>query len=157
MYPKTNQLATISASGTATSDLFMLHDVSVDEEKQLTRLTLAEALATEHVAHQGAPAGSLDSNQTMTATHLMAGIITSGVGAVSLTLPAGADLDSSWDIDSSYAIDWSLIKTDTVGAATLVAGTNHTIVGSAVVALSTSGSFRTRRSDTNTYITYRLA
>jgi hypothetical protein len=53
--------------------------------------------------------------------------------------------------------DWSIINTGTSsGAVTLLAGTAHTIVGAAVVAIGTSAGFRTRKTAANTYVTYRI-
>ena len=42
------------------------------------------------------------------------------------------------------------------GAVTITAGTAHTYVGNTVIAISTTGSFRTRKTAANTYVTYRI-
>jgi hypothetical protein len=74
------------------------------------------------------------------------------------TLPLGADCDAeplfAGITNSSY--DWSIINLSGANAITLTANTGHTIVGNAVVAVSTSALWRTRKSAVNTFITYRL-
>lgn len=98
---------------------------------------------------------------TLTIAQLLTRLITtSGTTAISLTLPTGTLTDAGvtipvMPINSSF--DWNIVNTGTSsGAVTLVAGTGHTIVGSAVVAIGTSAGFRTRKTAANTYVTYRL-
>jgi hypothetical protein len=79
--------------------------------------------------------------------------------AVSLTLPTGTLMDGGiTGIANDEAFDWSIINTgSSAGAVTLLAGTAHTIVGNAVVAISTSGRFRSRRTAAATWVTYRIS
>lgn len=98
---------------------------------------------------------------TLTIAELLNTIITtSGTTAISLTLPTGTLADAgitlpSLPIDSYF--DWHIINTGTsAGAVTLLAGTTHTIVGNAVVAISASAHFRTRKTAANTFVTYRI-
>jgi len=39
----------------------------------------------------------------------------------------------------------------------MAAGTAHTYVGNATVAITTSATFRTRKTAANTYVTYRIS
>lgn len=106
-----------------------------------------------------------NSAATLTAAELLTYIITSApTAAINLTLPTGTLTDTAIQGASvvspnNTAFDWSIINTSsTVGATvTLLAGTAHTIVGSATVAIGTSARFRTRKTATNTFVTYRLA
>jgi len=96
---------------------------------------------------------------TLTIAELLTGIIDTGAGsAFSLTLPTGTLVDAG--VVAGLAVDnafeWSLINRGG-GTVTVLAGTNHTISGSAAVGISSSGLFRTRKTATNTYVTYRVA
>ena len=98
---------------------------------------------------------------TLTIANLLTQIITStSATAVSLTLPTGTLSDAGVSGGTSAvntSFDWSIINTGSaVGDVTLVAGTGHTIVGSVTVTVGTSGSFRSRKTATNTFVTYRV-
>jgi hypothetical protein len=98
---------------------------------------------------------------TLTIANLLTQIITStSATAVALTLPTGTLSDAGVSGGTSAvntSFDWSIINTGSaVGDVTLVAGTAHTIVGSATVAVGTSGKFRSRKTATNTFVTYRV-
>jgi hypothetical protein len=100
---------------------------------------------------------AVNATATLTAANLLKGLITSTTAAaVTGTLPTGALLDaaSKFAIDESF--EWSVINTGATNAFTVAAGTNHTIVGSATVALSSSGTFRTRKTAAGTFVTYRV-
>jgi hypothetical protein len=107
---------------------------------------------------QPAPA-EIDATATLTAANIRGGIITSDTtaAAVDLTLPTGTDMDTAFSgAYVNQAVMWSVINTGT-NAAELLAGTDHTIVGGAVVAAGTSGRFATRRTAANTWVVYRLS
>ena len=98
---------------------------------------------------------------TLTITELLTGIVTtSGTAAVALTLPTGTLTDAgvtgpALPVNGSF--DWFIVNTATsLGAVTLAAGTAHTIVGSATVAIGNSAQLRTRKIAANTFVTYRL-
>lgn len=94
---------------------------------------------------------------TLTSANLLGGIITSTTAAaVTGTLPTGALLDAASDFAIDEAFDWVVINTGATNAFTIAAGTGHTIVGSATVALSSSGNFRTRKTAASTFVTYRI-
>lgn len=109
---------------------------------------------------QGAPTAKTG-DATLTIAELRNRIITATKAtAVAFTLPTGTLTDAGLnsggaDIGSSF--DWEIINLGSVdGATTLNAGTGHTIVGNAVVAISTTGVFRTRKTAANTFVTYRV-
>ncbi len=105
---------------------------------------------------QGAPA-TLDATGTLTAAQLLSRLITSSTAAaVGATLPTGTLLDAASNILVDESFDWHVINTGAANAFTILAGTGHTIVGSAVVALSTSAQFRSRKTAANTFVTYRV-
>lgn len=78
-------------------------------------------------------------------------------GNVTYTLPTGSDMESgsppSFDNDS---FDWEIINLATTAGdtITIAANTNHTIVGNPVIAINSSCAFRSRRTSTNTWVTY---
>jgi hypothetical protein len=98
---------------------------------------------------------------TLTIANLLTQIITStSATAVSLTLPTGTLSDAGVSGGTSAvntSFDYSIINLGSaVGDVTMVAGTAHTIVGSATVAVGTSGRFRCRKTATNTFVSYRI-
>lgn len=105
---------------------------------------------------QAAPA-AVNSTATLTAAQLLGGLITSTTAAAVVgTLPTGTLLDAAADLATDEAFDWSVINTGATNAFTVAAGAGHTVVGNMVVALSTTGRFRSRKTAANTFVTYRL-
>jgi len=99
---------------------------------------------------------AVNTTATLTAAQLLAGIITSTTAAaVTGTLPTGTLMDGASDFSIDDAFDWTVINTGATNAFTVAAGTGHTIVGSATVALSSAATFRTRKTAANTFVTYR--
>ncbi len=98
---------------------------------------------------------------TLTIAELLTGLITcTSTSAVALTVPTGTLTDAGLAAGSlkvGQSFDWAVINLgSSSGAMTLTAGTDHTIVGNPVVAISTTGQFRTKKTATNTFITYRI-
>lgn len=99
-------------------------------------------------------------NATLTIAELLTGIVTAtSASAVALTLPTGTLSDAGFaSLSNNLAVEWSVINLgSSSGAVTMTAGTDHTYVGNATVAISTSAIFRSRRSASNTWISYRIA
>ena len=101
-------------------------------------------------------------NFTATVANLLGGIITvTSASAVALTLPTGTLTDAGVLAGAgatNISFDWSVINLgSSTGAVTMTAGTAHTYVGNATVAISTSARFRTRKTAANTYVTYRIS
>lgn len=106
---------------------------------------------------QGAP-GVLNATGTLTAAMIAAGIVTSTTAAaVTATLDTGAVMDAALEMDIGESFDWSAIATGANAFTVTPAAAGHTVVGSGVVATTTSGSFRTRKTAADTFVTYRLA
>jgi hypothetical protein len=99
-----------------------------------------------------------DSTATITVAQIATRIITSTTAAaVSMTLPTGTLTDIGFQTppnDASH--DWTVINTGATNAVTILAGVAHTVVGNMTVALSSSATFRTRKTASNTYVTYRI-
>lgn len=111
-------------------------------------------------APQGAPTAKT-ADATLTIAELLTRIVTATkASAVALTLPTGTLTDAGFQGGAApvgSAFDWSVINLgSSSGAVTMTAGTDHTYVGAAVVAISTSAQFRTRKTAANTYVTYRI-
>lgn len=111
---------------------------------------------------QSAPTAKTTTTITLTIAELLTRLITSTqTAAVAMTLPTGTLTDAGFGngalaVGSSF--DWSIINLgSSSGAVTVGAGTDHTVVGNMVVAISTTGQFRTRKTAANTYVTYRIA
>ena len=96
----------------------------------------------------------------LTMTHLVNVIYQlTQTAAVLLPLPTGTLTDSSAStIGIDQSVDWSVINTgSSLGAATVPANTAHTLTGSGLAAIGTSGRFRTTLSATNVAVTYRIS
>jgi hypothetical protein len=107
---------------------------------------------------QGTVTSKADAAPTLTIAEIMTRIITGApTAARNYTLPTGTLMDGGIvdDAIGDY-IDWTIINLSATHEITVVASTGHTIVGNAVVAVSTSAGFRSKKSAANTYITYRL-
>jgi hypothetical protein len=113
------------------------------------------------VANQGAPT-SQNTTATLTTAQVMSGIVTSthATGAtITLTLPNGADMELASQFDVNEYFDWVVINNasgagDTVTIANAASGNN--VSGPAVIAISTSAIFRTRKTAADTFVTYRI-
>jgi len=111
--------------------------------------------------NQNAPV-AYDATSTLLIVDILSQIITTTSStAVSLTLPTGTLTDTGilgGTAAVNTAFEWSIINLGSaVGAITLVAGSNHTIVGSTAIAVGATARFKTRKTATNTFITYRIA
>jgi len=106
---------------------------------------------------QAAPV-AVNTTATLTVANIQTGLITSTTAAaVDMTLPTGTLMDGGFTgAFNNMAIMWSVINTGP-SAATLLAGVDHTIVGSAVVAAGTSGRFASRRTAATTWVSYRIS
>ena len=93
---------------------------------------------------------------TLTVADLKTAIITYTGTAATLTLPTGTLTEGGFGgIYTNMAFEWSVINTG-AGICTIGAGTAHTIVGSATVAIGASARFASRRTAANTFVSYRL-
>jgi trimeric autotransporter adhesin len=104
---------------------------------------------------------ALTATGTLTIAQIQGDLITvTSSAAVSLTLPTGTLTDAgvlSGTLQTNGCFDWFIINLgSTSGAVTMVAGTAHTYVGNATVAINTSAQFRTRKTAANTFVTYRI-
>lgn len=117
--------------------------------------------AAANYPEQPTPAAKT-ADATLIIAELLTRIVTvTSASAVALTLPTGTLSDSGvlgGALPIDRAIDWCVINLgSSSGAVTMTAGVGHTYVGNAVVAISTSARFRTRKTATNTFVTYRLS
>ncbi len=95
-----------------------------------------------------------------TVSSLISGIRTGIPTAdITLTLPTGVNMDSFFqNLQVSQSFEWSYINlVATTYTVTILGNTNHTLIGDMVVQPNTSARFLTRKSSTNTFITYRIA
>jgi hypothetical protein len=94
---------------------------------------------------------------TLTVADLKTRIITYTGTAATLTLPTGTLTEGGFaSIYTNMTFEWSVINTG-AGICTIGAGTAHTIVGSATVAIGASARFASRRTAANTFVSYRLS
>ncbi len=94
---------------------------------------------------------------TLTITELKTGIIEYTGAVATLTVPTGTLMEGGFNgIYTNMAFEWSVINTG-AGICTIGAGTAHTIVGSAAVAIGASARFVSRRTASLTFVSYRLS
>ena len=104
---------------------------------------------------------AIAASAALTIAQLLGAIVTtSGTAAITLTLPTGTLTEAGVTgptLPVNGCFDWAVINTATSsGAVTVAAGTGHTLVGGATVAIGTSAGFRTRKTAANTFVTYRV-
>jgi hypothetical protein len=107
---------------------------------------------------QPSPPTTISTARTLTFTDLQTFIVVSSATTGNFPLPTGTLMDTN--VQSAFTdmgFDWSFINTGASGSNTVTAGTAHTIVGSGAVAFGTSARFRSRRTGTNTWVTYRIS
>lgn len=116
---------------------------------------------TNFVKVQGAPVNSDTDPAPVSTTGMLGGLLTATPGgAIAYTLPTGTQMETAatW-VGTGESFDFSLINLSAVGGATITmtAAADFTIVGNAVVAISSSAIFRARKTAANTFILYRIA
>lgn len=97
---------------------------------------------------------------TVTAASILDGLRTgTPTAGINYTLPTGTNMDAAFqDLQANQAFEWSVINlAAATHGITVVANTDHTVVGNMVVAANTSGRFSTRKTAANTFISYRIA
>lgn len=109
---------------------------------------------------------------TLSAADLLVGLITAthATGAtIALTLDTGALMDDAFiaaGVGIDEGIEWSLINLSAAAldTVTVTASSGHTIVGNAIVTSAhastvhtSSARFLTKKTATDTYVTYRIA
>jgi hypothetical protein len=92
---------------------------------------------------------------SISAVHILTNKLVTTSSASALTLPTGSDIETNTYLGDNQALDWSLINTS-AGASSISAAAGHTVVGSTTVAANSSAMFRTRKTATNTAVTYRI-
>lgn len=122
--------------------------------------TFTTLQATDFFLQQSTPS-AINATATLTIAQLLTEIITTtSTTAVTFTLPTGTLTDAgilAGALPVNGAFDWIIINLgSSTGAITVQGGTNNTLVGSGAIAISTSGRFRTRKTATNTFSTYRI-
>lgn len=129
---------------------------------QLVTYASASPIFTGVAFFQQPTPTSITATGTLTIAQLLTLILNvSGTAAKTLTLPTGALTDAgivAGALPVNQAFEWYLINTGTsTGAATLAAGTGHTIVGNAVTAIGTSSRWLTVKTAASTFVSYRIA
>lgn len=103
-----------------------------------------------------------NSAATLTTAKVMSGLITTTqtTGAtIAVLLPNGADMELAAQFDVGDYFDWVLVNLST-GSNTVTitnASSGNNINGNAVVAVTSSARFRTYKTATDTFATYRIA
>ena len=116
------------------------------------------AVITENIGRRAQPApGVLNATGTLTALLMATGIVTSTTAlAVTATVDTGTIMDAALDMVVGESFEWSAINTGGANAFTVTAAAGHTLEGSGIVALTSSATFRTRKTAANTFVTSRL-
>ncbi len=97
---------------------------------------------------------------TLTTTALISGIRTADPTTnITLTVPTGTNMDLAFqNLQNNQSFEWVVINLNTtVNTVTIGSNTDHTVVGNMIVQPNTSVRFLTRKTATNTFITYRVS
>ena len=105
---------------------------------------------------------AVNASATLTIAQLLTRIITvNSATAVAFTLPTGTLTDAgilNGLLLVNQSFDWNIVNIGSaVGIITVSGGTNNTLIGSGTIAITTSATFRTVKTATNTFVTYRIA
>lgn len=100
-------------------------------------------------------------NRALTTTELLSGIILHyGIGSSNnMTLPTGAAVEAAVaaNLPNNTGFEWSIINFSTNAIGLGNAESGNAYVGYASISTNTVARFLTRKTTTNTYITYRIA
>lgn len=100
---------------------------------------------------------AIDAASAIPPRALANGIITSNsLLGITCTLPTGTEIDRMSDFRMDDAFEWCVIAAGLFGF-TVGASAGHTIVGPAVVGSGSAGYFRTRKTGTATFVSYRIS
>ena len=131
---------------------------------QVNATNIVQSSAGVHYFQQPSPTALVTAGATtLTIAQMLTLIITyNATGTATWTLPTGALTDAgilSGALVVNGSFEWYIINLAT-GANTVTlaaAATGHTIVGNTTVAISSQAAFRTVKTATSTYITYRIS
>lgn len=147
----------LGAFGSAAYTLAGTATINAGATPVLVNVGIATNTVFERLVNFQPTPGVLNATGPLTASLILAGIVTSTTGAaVAATLDTGTVMDTSGTFAIGDSFDWSVINTGG-NAFTVTAAAGHTIVGVAAVATVTSGRFRTTKTAANTFITYRIS
>jgi hypothetical protein len=112
--------------------------------------------------YQGTPT-TQNSAATLTTAKVMSGLITctQATGAtIAVLLPTGANMELAAQFDVGDYFDWVFVNNSVAAADTVTitnAASNNNINGPAIIAAATSAIFRSYKTATDTFATYRIA
>lgn len=120
--------------------------------------TAAVPLSYYANGREGVAATAVNTTGAVSAAAILGGLVTSTTAAaVAGTVPTGTAMAAALDLNVGEGIEWSVINTGGANAFTVTAATDHTVVGAAAVANSTSGRFLTVQASAGVFVTYRLS
>lgn len=157
-FPQTKTLlGVVTASQTVFGPFASGAQITIEGNAANTFYVTGVAPTNPQAAMQFQPTpGVLNATGALTAAMMLSGIVTSTTAAaVAGTVPIGSVMDAASQFAVNNYFDWTVIATG-ANAFTVTADTNHTLVGSGVVAAGASGRFRTRKTATATFVTYRI-
>lgn len=122
----------------------------------LYNVGVAPAILSDRAAQVQPTPVAVNVTGAVSAAALLGGIVTSTTAAaVAGTIPTGTVMEAAAELAINDSFDWCVINTGG-NAFTVTAAADHTIVGVAVVAATSSGLFRTRKTAAGVFVTYRL-
>jgi len=163
-YPEQNDVLTTVVNGTYTSSAFANGGTVIIQSGAFE--TLYDVGTDPAIGDNGnwQPQGdpvALNATGNLTAAAMLNGLVTSTTAAaVTATPPTGTVLDAATTLAVNESFDFSVINTGASNAFTISVGggvAGCTLVGNMVVALSSSGRFRARKTAASTYTIYRIA
>lgn len=151
-----------SASGKSGSILFVTQAGKISDDSGGTGLPGSIVLKAPGGVFfsQGAP-DAQTGDFTVTIARMLGSLVkATKATAIAATLDTGTAMDAGVpiaDLGVDVAFDWWIINTgSSSGVVTVGTATDHTLIGLATVAINTTAHFRSRRTGTHVWETYRL-
>ena len=161
---KTIDIGTLRTGGTTAITLGSSSGATSTITLNGTTLSGGDFVSTSGLTYvlQPTPTNLNVTTNPITFAQIVTGIMTgTPTGAITWTLPTGTlmDTNDSASNPNNGSFDWYVINLSATAGATITiaAGTAHTVVGNMVVAISSSGHFRSRKTASNTWVTYRIS
>lgn len=93
---------------------------------------------------------------TLTQANLLNGLLTGNPGgAATYTLPTGANMDAGAPMNVDEAVDVTIVNINGTNAITVATASGWTLVGALGIPLSTSATFRIRKTGAGTFTLFR--
>lgn len=159
---KTIDLASNTLTGTKAQFNTAISDADFATLTGTETLSNKTITAADFYSYQPTPTSIANTGTTtLTIAQLLTRIIIAGGGSgQTYQLPTGSDTNTgilSGALPTDYAFNWSVYNNTGGTSLTMSGNTNHTYSGNTTVAYGDTAMFRTRKTGSSTFVTYRIS